>query len=223
MLIILLLLGLGVWQLQRLAWKTALIERVEAGLAAVPVNAPGPQDWERLSFDTAEYRRITVSGRYLPTGDFLVKAVTARGPGFWVLSPFETDDGWRLFINRGFVPDDRQAPEDRPIPLDRQEVTGLLRLTQPGGAFLRDNDPQANRWFSRDTAAMAGAADIAPVAPYFIDVEAEPGRQAGETLPVPGLTIVAFSNRHLGYAFTWFALAAVFALLLVQANRIKNE
>ena len=211
---IMLLLSLGVWQLQRLQWKTALIERVEAGLLAPPVSAPGPADWDAVSFDTAEYRRVEVEGRYLPSDDILVKAVTARGSGFWVMAPFETDDGWRLFINRGFVPDGRISVADRPRPEGEQRVTGLLRLTQPGGAFLRDNDPAANRWFSRDTVAMADMFGLGEVAPYFIDADA-----SGDGLPIGGLTVVSFPNKHFGYAMTWFALAAVFTYLLHRAMR----
>lgn len=209
-----LLLGLGVWQLQRLQWKTALIERVEAGLLAPPVSAPGPADWAAVSFDTAEYRRVEVQGRYLPGDEILVKAVTARGSGFWVMSPFETREGWRLFVNRGFVPDGRTSVADRPRPEGEQRVTGLLRLTQPGGAFLRDNDPAANRWFSRDTVAMADTLRLGEVAPYFIDADA-----SGDSLPIGGLTVVSFPNKHFGYAMTWFGLAAVFAYLLYRATR----
>ena len=211
-----LLLSLGVWQLQRLQWKTALIERVEAGLLAPPVSAPGPADWATVSFD-AEYRRVEVQGRYLPGDDILVKAVTARGSGFWVMSAFETAEGWRLFINRGFVPDDRKSPADRPRPDGEQDVTGLLRLTQPGGAFLRDNDPVDGRWFSRDTLAMAETLKLGGVAPYFIDADA-----SGNGLPVGGLTVVSFPNRHFGYAMTWFGLAGVFAYLLYRATRLDD-
>jgi surfeit locus 1 family protein len=209
-----LLVGLGVWQLQRLQWKTALIERVEAELMAPPVSAPGPGDWQSVTFDTAEYRRIEVSGQYRPGEDILVKAVTTRGSGFWVMSPFETYDGWRLFINRGFVPNDRTSVADRPRPQGEQRVTGLLRLTQPGGAFLRDNDPLGNRWFSRDTVAMAEALGLGEVAPYFVDADA-----SGDSLPIGGLTVVSFPNKHFGYAMTWFGLAAVFAYLLYRATR----
>lgn len=209
-----LLVGLGVWQVQRLQWKTALIERVEAGLTAPPSAAPGPGDWPALTFDTAEYRRVEVSGKYLQGEDILVKAVTARGSGFWVMSPFQSSDGWRLFINRGFVPDDAQSADNRPRPQGELTVTGLLRLTQPDGAFLRDNDPAGNRWFSRDTIAMAEVLELGEVAPYFLDAD-----QSGEGLPVGGLTVVTFPNNHLGYAFTWFGLAAVFAVLLYRATR----
>ncbi len=173
-LVVLLLFGLGVWQVQRLAWKTALIARVETGLSAAPVSAPGPESWPTLSFNTDEYRRITATGHYLPGPDILVQAVTARGSGFWVMAPFETEAGFRLFINRGFVPGDRRDPADRPVPQGTQSVSGLLRLTQPNGAFLRSNDPTGGRWFSRDTAAMAAALGTGEVAPYFLDAEAGP-------------------------------------------------
>ncbi|MFN3718114.1 MAG: SURF1 family protein [Rhizobium rhizophilum] len=209
-----LLVALGVWQLQRLQWKTALIERVEAGLIAPPSAAPGPDLWTGVTSDTAEYRRVEVRGQYLSSDDTLVKAVTSRGSGFWVMTPFETDGGWRLFINRGFVPDDWTAPTDRPKPEGEQTVTGLLRLTQPGGAFLRDNDPTGNRWFSRDTVAMAGALGLGQVAPYFIDANA-----SGDGFPIGGFTVVSFPNKHFGYAMTWFGLAAVFAFLLCRATR----
>lgn len=209
-----LLVALGVWQLQRLQWKTALIERVEAGLIAPPSAAPGPDLWTGVTSDTAEYRRVEVRGQYLSSDDTLVKAVTSRGSGFWVMTPFETDGGWRLFINRGFVPDDWTAPTDRPKPEGEQTVTGLLRLTQPGGAFLRDNDPTGNRWFSRDTVAMAGALGLGQVAPYFIDADA-----SGDGFPIGGFTVVSFPNKHFGYAMTWFGLAAVFAFLLCRATR----
>jgi len=209
-----LLVSLGVWQLQRLQWKTALIGRVEAGLVAPPVSAPGPDAWAQVTFDTSEYRRVEVCGRYLPADDLLVKAVTSRGSGFWVMTPFETDNGWRLFVNRGFVPDDRTSVTDRPRPEGEQRVLGLLRLTQPGGAFLRDNEPAANRWFSRDTVAMAETLGLGDVAPYFIDADA-----SGDSLPIGGLTVVSFPNKHFGYALTWFGLAAVFAYLLYRATR----
>ncbi|OJF96388.1 SURF1 family protein [Pararhizobium antarcticum] len=214
---VLLLLGLGVWQVQRLYWKTSLIERVETGLAAAPVAAPGPDRWSKLTFDTAEYRRISVRGHFMPSADSLVKAVTVRGSGFWVMSPFETKEGWRLFINRGFVTADH-TPGDLARPEGQLDISGLLRLTQPNGAFLRSNDPKAGRWFSRDTAAMAQLLGLSAVAPYFLDAEAK-----GDGLPIGGLTVVAFPNSHLGYAITWFGLAGLLALLLFRASRTVND
>jgi surfeit locus 1 family protein len=85
-------------------------------------------------------------------------------------------------------------------------VTGLLRLTEPKGGFLRTNDAAAGRWFSRDVAEIALARNLTSVAPYFIDADASGSPNA---YPVGGLTVVAFTNHHLQYALTWFAMAAL--------------
>lgn len=198
--------ALGLWQVQRLAWKNDLIARVEARLAAAPVPAPGPSDWAGLA-TTDEYRRLSVEGRYAGGADTLVKAVTTRGPGFWVMTPLTTPQGWTVLVNRGFVPDGARAEADRILPAGPVQVTGLLRLSQPGGAFLRSNQPQAGRWYSRDTAAIAATLGLSAAAPYFIDADARPD----DRLPIGGLTVVSFRNSHLGYALTWFALAALWA------------
>ncbi len=192
--------ALGLWQVKRLVWKLDLIERVESRVHAPPVAAPGQGDWPQVNAARDEYRHVRLDGRYLPGHDTRVQAVTELGPGYWVLSPFQTADGIVL-VNRGFIPQDwRLVP---PPPADTQ-VTGLLRISEPGGAFLRDNDPAGNRWYSRDVRAIASARDLgAAVAPYFVDAE----RGQAEGWPRGGLTVVQFRNNHLVYALTWFALA----------------
>ncbi|MDQ1900312.1 SURF1 family protein [Paracoccus sp. WLY502] len=210
--VFLVLMGLGGWQVQRLAWKTDLIARVDARVAADPVPAPPPSDWAGLTAENAEYRRVIVGGEYRPDSDVLVQAVTERGAGFWVMTPLVTDEGWTVLVNRGFVAADRR--DDRPLPQGPQSVTGLLRLTQPDGAFLRANDPQAGRWYSRDTRAIAASLDLPEVAPYFIDAD-----RAGEGQPIGGLTVIAFRNHHLSYALTWFVMAGGLVVLTIYALR----
>lgn len=210
--VFLVLMGLGVWQVQRLAWKTDLIARVDARVAADPVPAPPPAEWAGLTAENAEYRRVSVGGEYRPDSDVLVQAVTERGAGFWVMTPLVTDDGWTVLVNRGFVAADRR--DDRPLPQGPQAVTGLLRLSQPDGAFLRANDPQAARWYSRDTQAIAATLGLPDVAPYFIDAD-----RAGDAQPIGGLTVIAFRNSHLTYALTWFAMAGGLLVLVAYALR----
>ena len=210
--VFLVLMGLGVWQVQRLAWKTDLITRVDARVAADPVPAPPPAEWAGLTAENAEYRRVSVGGEYRPDSDVLVQAVTERGAGFWVMTPLVTDDGWTVLVNRGFVAADRR--DDRPLPQGPQAVTGLLRLSQPDGAFLRANDPDAGRWYSRDTQAIAATLGLPDVAPYFIDAD-----RAGESQPIGGLTVIAFRNSHLTYALTWFAMAGGLLVLVAYALR----
>jgi surfeit locus 1 family protein len=97
-------------------------------------------------------------------------------------------------------------------------VTGLLRISEPGGGFLRNNDPTADRWYSRDVEAIARSRGIKDVAPYFIDADASADPRA---LPVGGLTVISFPNNHLIYAITWFGLA--FMLLGWMAYAVRQE
>ncbi len=210
-------IALGVWQLERRTWKLDLIARVEARLAAAPVPAPGPVDWDGLTRAADEYRRVAVTGRFLNDRQVTTLAVTVRGAGYWVLTPLETPD-FTVLVNRGFVPQDRRDPAARREGEIAGPVTvvGLLRFSEPGGGFLRRNDPAAGRWYSRDVAAIAAAQGLGPVAPYFIDADAtaNPGGW-----PVGGLTVVAFRNAHLSYALTWFGCAALLGFLALRAAR----
>ncbi|MDZ4365900.1 MAG: SURF1 family protein [Afipia sp.] len=197
--------GLGIWQVQRLSWKLDLIARVEQRLTASPVAAPGPAQWDGISVAADEYRRVVLSGRYLEAPETLTMAVTERGPGFWVLAPFRADAGFTVLVNRGFVPEGQRAVGDRrKVAGGEARVVGLLRLSEPGGGFLRANDASAGRWYSRDVAAIAQARGLGQTAPYFVDADAatEPG-----PLPQGGMTQVGFRNTHLVYALTWFCLA----------------
>ena len=199
-----LLCALGVWQVERLSWKLDLIARVEARIGAEPVPAPGPALWDAVTPASSEYLRVRVTGRFQHDKETLVQAVTDLGPGHWVLTPLATGEGFVVLVNRGFVPPQFRDPAARAAGLVSGEVTvtGLLRMSEPGGGFLHANDPEGDRWYSRDVAAIAATRGLEGAAPYFIDAEASTG-----DWPVGGLTRVVFNNNHLVYALTWFALA----------------
>jgi len=201
------LVSLGVWQVHRLAWKRDLIERVDQRVHAPPSAAPGREQWPNVDRASSEYRRVVVQGQYQNDRETLVQAVTERGGGFWVLTPLVTDAGNTVLINRGFVPFPQRDPATRPQGQIEGEtrVTGLLRLSEPGGGYLRANEPASDRWYSRDVTAIAAARGLSDVAPYFIDAEALHPEIPGA--PIGGLTVIAFSNSHLQYALTWFGLA----------------
>lgn len=209
--------SLGVWQIHRLAWKEALIARVDARVDAAPVAAPGPGAWPGITAKSSEYRHVTVTGRFEQGRTTLVKAVTDYGGGFWVLTPFKDARGFTVLVNRGFV-SNRQAGS-APAPGGERSVSGLLRISEPGGGFLRSNQPAADRWFSRDVAAIAQARALGAVAPYFIDAGKQATAPDPTTRPVGGLTVISFPNNHLSYAITWFALAALTAFGAAQLIR----
>lgn len=206
-----LFLALGVWQVQRLFWKLDLIERVEERLSAKPVPAPGPAVWPVLDPSHDEYTRVELRGQYLAGPQPLVQAVTEAGRGFWVMTPMQMPDGWIVLVNRGFIPESMRNSPPLPDTTNLVTIQGLMRTSQPDGAFLRKNDPVAGRWFSRDVGAMAATLRLERVAPYFVDAAA-----GDQQYPAGGLTVVHFRNSHLAYALTWFALAAGLGFLLYR-------
>nr|WP_244501426.1 SURF1 family protein [Sphingomonas gellani] len=210
-------LALGIWQAERRSWKLDLIARIDARIHAAPVAPPPPARWDAVNDRADAYRRIRLVGRFDHRKETLVQALTERGAGFWVLTPLLTDNGIYL-VNRGFVPGDRRDPASRAQGQvqGRIAVTGLLRITEPVGAFLRHNDPAAGRWYSRDVGAIARFKSLEHVAPFFVDADATPNPGG---LPIGGLTVVSLPNNHLVYMLTWFALAALSAFGAVQLLR----
>lgn len=216
-------LALGIWQLQRMAWKHDLVARVEARIHAEPVAPPGRGQWATLSEASDGYRRVRLSGHFLPALEARSQAVTALGAGAWTLVPLRTDEGDYVLVNRGFVPTGHEAP---PAPEGRARVDGLLRISEPGGGFLRRNDPAQGRWYSRDVDAIMRSRGLPAdaVAPFFVDAARDP---ATDAWPRGGMTVVRFRDHHLSYALTWFgmALLTIFAGLCLFASerRLRQD
>lgn len=201
--------ALGLWQIERLHWKLDLIARVDARIHVDPVPAPGAADWPGISAESAEYRRVTLSGQFLADKTVLIYTPSDYGPADWVLTPLARDDGTVVMVNRGVVPDDIARAGGVTTPEGPVTVTGLLRISEDRGwLFSRENDPAARKWYRRDIGSITETLGLSPAAPYFVD--AELGDPAA--WPRGGQTVVAFRNAHLSYALTWFALAAVVAL-----------
>ena len=209
------LILLGNWQLNRLDWKLALIERVENRTFATPVTAPTASAWSGITRETEEYRRVVIHGRFLHEQETLVLALTELGNGYWVLTPLLTATGETVLINRGFVPTTAADPAQRGAGLidGKVSITGLLRISEPGGIPLRDTDPAAERWYSRDVGAIVQARELANTAPYFIDADdtVNPGG-----MPIGGLTRLNYRNVHLIYALTWYGLALLLAAMTLR-------
>lgn len=203
-----LLFALGAWQVQRLQWKLDLIARVEARVSAAPVVLPGPAALGVADPASVEYLKVQVTGRFLHDRETLVQAVTDMGSGYWVMTPMITDQGFTVLVNRGFIPPEHRNPSTRAAAAlaGVQSVTGLLRISEPEGGFLRRNSPASNRWYSRDVVAIAAARGLGDTANYFIDADGTPNPGGW---PAGGLTRIRFSNNHLAYAITWFALMAM--------------
>ena len=194
--------ALAHWQWQRLQWKEALLARVARIETEAPIAPPGPAEWATLRLADAEYRPVRLSGRFDAAREQRVLASTELGRGHWVMVPLLTREGFWVWVNRGFVDEAHREPASRPAPSDAElQRPGLLRLSEkpwlPGLARA-----------SRDVARLSAAAGLPVdrVAPYFVDARAADDN-AQQTWPRAGLTVLSFSNRHLGYALTWAGLA----------------
>jgi surfeit locus 1 family protein len=201
------LFALGTWQVQRLFQKTALIERIEERAYGEPQALP--TDWNAIGAPSDwEYSRITLYGEFDHSAEVQVYTVTDLGPGYWALTPLQMPDGRHVIINRGFVPNDMRSPQSRPEGQTHGAVTitGLIRATETGGLFLRENDLASQRYYRRDIAQIANAKGIDNAAPFYVDADgtANPGG-----LPIGGKTQLKFPNNHLSYAITWFILAVM--------------
>jgi surfeit locus 1 family protein len=205
------LLGLGLWQIERKAWKEGLIATLAQRLAADPVALPPRDTWPTLTADSAEFRRVRL--RITPAGDDVLVYTSGstlrddvKSPGYFVFTPARLPDGGAIVINRGYVPGKSYARLD-----GAQEIVGSLRWPEPPSWFVTDRD-SSGIWYVRDPVAMARANGWGTVAPFYVEQEA-PVPPGG--LPHPAGLNVRLRNDHLQYSLTWFGLAAVLVVMFV--------
>lgn len=205
-----LLCGLGVWQLQRLAWKETLLADMAARMGAPAEPLPSEAGWPQLDPGNYDYRHVQVSGSFVHEKEAHVFRARDGEPGYLVLTPMRLSSGSFVIVNRGFVPQAAKASSARSAGLTPGTVslTGLMRPPEGRNFFTPADDPANNIWFTRDPGQIAAHAGLAPVAPFTIDADLDPQR---DSLPRGGGTLVALRNDHFAYALTWFGLAAALA------------
>jgi surfeit locus 1 family protein len=216
-----LLVGLGVWQLQRLEWKRGLIAEIETRTKAPPISLA-----EALALtkegDDPSYLRVRVAGRFQNDKEKHLYAIADGAPGWHLITPLVTEDGAIVLVDRGFVPDAMKEQATRPQSFveDKTSVTGLVRLPESEGAFTPDTDLDRNRWYFRDLDGMARSMfgdRPQNLAPFFLEAE-ESG--APGSWPRGGQTRLDLPNNHLQYALTWFLLAI--CLLVIYAVFVRQ-
>jgi cytochrome oxidase assembly protein ShyY1 len=224
------LLGLGIWQLERKAWKEDLIETLTRRLESDPAELPRPADWARLDASNAEFQRVRVNVQFRKTQDKGQDALVytsgsqlrddVKGTGLFVFSPARLAGGQTIVVNRGFVPD-KNYPQAEGAQGIAQEIIGVLRWPEAPSLFVPDRDSAGATWFVRDHRAMAQALGWGDVAPFYIEQE-DPVPPGG--LPHPSVLRVRLRNDHLQYAITWFGLAFVLVIMFaVWAWRQRRD
>ncbi len=205
------LVGLGVWQLQRLEWKTAKLAQIEAKIASAPVDLP-----TRVTEATDIYLPVTVRGRLTGPEALVLTGLNQAGPGYRVIGAFDVDgSNRRIMVDLGFV-----AEADRGFtrPTGDMTITGNLNWPAEKDSYTPEPDLKGNIWFARDVARMA---DVLGTEPVLVVAKAiDPTIAAVSPLPVDTSSI---PNDHLNYAITWFSLTAVWlgmtALLVWRIRR----
>jgi surfeit locus 1 family protein len=225
------LLGLGTWQLQRKAWKEALIATLTQRAHAPPGALPGRAEWASLDPQDDEFRHVKFSATFDTAKEALVYAVPSAfrsdvsGPGYWMFTPARLPDGGIVMVNRGYVPEARKDPATRAQGqvAGVVDIVGIMRWPEAPGWFTPAAEPAKNLWFARDPLAIAAAKGLAPVAPFYVEQEA-PTPPGG--LPHPAATEVHLRDEHLQYALTWFGLAIVLVVVFgawVRSSRREGR
>lgn len=191
-------LGLGAWQVQRLAWKTALLAEIDRGEAAPAIPLPA---------DPRPFTKVRVSGilrQDLPALYGIEVRATLSGPvlGAFLLNPLERPGADPVIVDRGWVPAD--APRDTaPVPAT---VEGYIRAPEHPARFAAADDPAARRFYTLDPATIGAALELHQVAPFTLVAL---GAVPPGTVPEPAQALPRPPNNHLVYAVTWFGMAGV--------------
>jgi surfeit locus 1 family protein len=205
------LAGLGLWQLERLAWKEGILSEIEGRISAEPVPLPAVPDPVR-----DRYLPVAVSGVF--DGEELRILASSRdtGAAYRMVSAFDTPDGRRVMVDRGLLP---VETEENPLAGQGATVTGNLHWPDEVDSYTPAPDLDGNIWFARDVPAMAtalGAEPVLIVARVIDGPELAAQPLAVDTGHIP--------NNHLGYAVQWFGLAAVWAgMTLFLLWRIRRR
>ncbi|MBE0453831.1 MAG: SURF1 family protein, partial [Roseovarius sp.] len=193
------LVGLGKWQVERLAWKEGVLADIAAHISAEPVDLPEAVEPER-----DRYLPVAVTGRIGDAGLRVLVSQKQVGAGYRVISALETD-GRRVLLDRGFI----KVSADIPAPPEGEiTVTGNLHWPDERLSSTPENDVGGNMWFARDIAQMA---DVLGTEPVLVVARALSVPEVGVS-PLP-VNTGGIPNDHLSYAITWFSLAAIWAAM----------
>jgi surfeit locus 1 family protein len=216
---VIVMLGLGVWQLQRLEWKNDLMARIAERTAQEPAT------FDKLSWEEGkdEYLRVRLRGSFVHDKELYLAARSRNNNvGFHVITPFVLTNGMAVLVNRGWVPSERKDPAARPEGQIQGEtdITALVRLTQKQGMMQPDNDVAKNVWFYIDVPEMKKASGVATEIDYWFEADATPNPGG---FPIGGQTRITLPNDHLQYAVTWFVFAATLTVIFLIYSWRRRE
>ena len=212
---VVLMVGFGTWQLQRLEWKENLILQIEEGLKQSPVALP----LLLKGISEVEYKRYKVTGIFQHDKEMHLFSTNLNGkPGYHIYTPLIRPNGAPVILNRGWVPEELKEQESRQGGLTKGLVTlnGIARLSRARTMFVPENNIKSNRWYYANIGEMATASSLETVVPIFLEAESTSG---DFNWPRGGITRVNLPNRHLEYVFTWYSFAATLLVIFILFRR----
>jgi len=220
---IMVMIGLSIWQVQRLHWKEELIAERTARTTAAPVELPPAG----TDLGPLEFRKASVTGSFDHAHEFYLAARSQNGNvGYWIVTPLTTDKGETVLIERGWVPETMKLPQTRQQGQVAGTVTlnGIIRLPQVKTFFQPDNEPQKNVWFYLAPVEMAQASGLPIRSDLYLDADQTPNPGG---YPLGGQTRINLPNDHLQYAVTWallaLSLAAVYVIYHLKLERERGQ
>lgn len=217
--ILILLLYLGNWQVERLEWKLGLIKQIETRAFMDPMRLPS----EKINLDDLEYFSVQITGLFNNNQEMTLYSVGPNGEaGYDLYTPFTTNDGKIIIVNRGWVPERIKDQVSRLETIKNVEhtVTGLLRKPSIKLWYGPENEPQNNNWFYGDLDSMARTYNLGAVYPMYLYAAVD---DHDPVFPVAGRTEFNIVNNHLDYAMTWYGLAIVLLVIYVIFCRQHKE
>lgn len=195
---VLILITLGIWQVQRMGWKEAKLAQITAMLVDAPVALPA-----QVTPEADRYRGVVLKGAYTGEVAFKLDSLQGQGPGKRVIAVFATPEGRRVLVDRGIWLEGTQAA---PTRAHGATVVGNLDWPQEADSYTPPPDPKSGLWFARDVPAMAKALGAEPT----LIVARDP---TGDGIVAMPLDTSAIANNHWQYVVTWFSLAAVWFVM----------
>ncbi|MDG1470139.1 MAG: SURF1 family protein [Ascidiaceihabitans sp.] len=203
------LISLGVWQIQRLTWKQAILDQIQEQIVQAPVALP-------VGANSGDHSYLSVTATGTVGTEFIRVLVSKKdvGAGYRVISKLQLANQ-SILLDRGFIPASAtisNAP-DGPVT-----IIGNLQWPQETDSYTPDPDIAKNIWFARDVDVMAKTLETAPI----MLIAREKSFDDARITPFP-VDTVGIPNDHLQYAITWFSLAAIWLLMSLYFLRPTKQ
>ncbi len=214
LIILLVMISAGFWQLSRAEEKNQINNRMAAG----EVNKPrSTQDWQQLKV----FDQVEISGQYRNTHFLLDNQIMDGQVGFFVFTVFKTVDDVLLLVNRGWSADDQQNFD---VQADNQLITALLADWPRPGIQLGEQainnqaiqhltylEEQPTTALLKQRHCDSNDGETCIILPRVVKLDAAMDNGFKRVWQLPRMTV----EKHRAYATQWFSMSVVLCIIFV--------